>query len=106
MRRMNRKHSPSPPPALRRRSRRGAALALALTAVIALGASGCILTSEASCTGACEKVVSCEGLEKEFLLNCAPFTGCYGAYVICAECIELTGCEGLIAGECDPVCVP
>lgn len=74
--------------------------------MFALSATGCVLSSGPNCSDACDKAVSCEGLDSTFALNCAPFGACYGAYAECAICILDTSCKDLIDGDCDPVCAP
>lgn len=68
--------------------------------------SGCVFSTGPNCGDACDEAVSCEGLDKTFVLNCAPYGACYGAYAECALCILDTSCDGLRAGDCDEVCVP
>lgn len=77
-----------------------------LAFALSLTGAGCVLSSGPNCSDACDKAVSCEGLDATFALNCAPFGACYGAYAECAFCILDTSCEQMIAGDCDPVCAP
>jgi len=87
----------------------------ALVLIAASGAVGCVLGGS-DCSGACDKVRDCKGLNRTFLLDCSPSNfNCAPPVSDCADCIQAHSCAELISvatdggapqGVCDGVCVP
>ena len=71
--------------------------------LLALSAgTGCVITSGPDCTDACEKVLACEELDRNFRLACSSVgTNCFEIVAECAECIDTHSCEELVQGACD-----
>jgi hypothetical protein len=72
-------------------------------------------TGGPDCVQACDFATHCAGLTKTFYLTCSNLSyGCAddgdGGFGLgsCATCLNSAGmtCASLIAGQCDPQCVP